>query len=210
MKRIRPLFAASVILALATLLPVAVFSVEPAEVPGPPRDTSSAVIINMGLDSAAVNEICARVAAGEIVEGITYDCTAYIEFQERCADPERASVDCFPNATPTPDNCWDCEGSTMTEAEKLAAACTPAVLAANPQHLDLCFPEKWAWVCFTADPARNITEHCEMYRRDLDPYGIFAPQPPPPTPGVPPTPEPTATPDPTPVPDPEIPATATP
>ena len=131
--------------------------------------------------------------------------------------PEAASYEPFtepPSPTPGPatgiEGCWDCEGSTMTEAEKLAAACTPAVLAANPQHLDLCFPEKWAWVCFTADPARNITEHCEMYRRDLDPYGIFAPQPPPPTPGVPPTPVPTATPDPTPVPDPEIPATATP
>ena len=202
MKRIRPLFAASVILALATLLPVAVLSVEPAEAPGPPRDTSSAVIINMGLNSAAVNEICARVAAGEIVEGIAYDCTAYIEFQERCADPERASVDCFPNATPTPDNCWDCEGSTMTEAEKLAAACTPAVLAANPQHLTLCFPDKWEWVCFPDG-------HCEMYRRDLDPLGIFATPPPMPTPEPLPTPVPTATPDPTPVPEPEPESTAT-
>jgi hypothetical protein len=100
----------------------------------------------------------------------------------------------------------------MTEAEKLAAACTPAVLAANPQHLDLCFPEKWAWVCFTADPARNITEHCEMYRRDLDPYGIFATPPPPPTPEPLPTPVPTATPDPTPepTPEPESESTATP
>ncbi len=128
--------------------------------------------------------------------------------------PEAASYQPFTEPpSPTPeqtDTCWDCPGSTMTEAEKLAAACTPAVLAANPQHLDLCFPDKWAWVCFTADPARNITEHCEMYRRDLDPYGIFAPQPPPPTPGVPPTPEPTATPDLTPVPELETPATAAP
>jgi len=135
--------------------------------------------------------------------------------------PDIASLEPFtepPSPTPGPvtgiEGCWDCEGSTMTEAEKLAAACAPEVLAANPQHLDLCFPKKWAWVCFTADPARKITEHCEMYRRDLDPYGIFATPPPPPTPGVPPTPaptaEPTATPDPTLVPDPENPATDTP
>ena len=124
--------------------------------------------------------------------------------------PEAASYEPFtepPSPTPGPvtgiEGCWDCEGSTMTEAEKLAAACTPAVLAANPQHLDLCFPDKWEWVCFPDG-------HCEMYRQDLDPLGIFATPPPPPTPGVPPTPMPTATPDPTPVPDPEIPATATP
>ncbi len=132
--------------------------------------------------------------------------------------PEATSYEPFtepPSPTPGPvtstEGCWDCEGSTMTEEEKLAAACTPAMLAANPQHLDLCFPEKWAWVCFTADPARNITEHCEMYRRDLDPNGIFSPQPlPPPTPGALPTPVLTATPDPMPVPAPETPATSTP
>ena len=124
--------------------------------------------------------------------------------------PEAASYEPFtkpPSPTPGPvtgiEGCWDCEGTTMTEAEKLAAACTPAVLAANPQHLTLCFPDKWEWVCFPDG-------HCEMYRQDLDPLGIFATPPPPPTPGVPPTPVPTATPDPTPVPDPEIPATATP
>jgi len=209
MKRIRPLFVASVILALATLLPVAVFSVEPPAVPEPARSTSSTVVDVNG-DPAALAAICERVAAGEIVEGVIYDCSAFPAFQIVCTDPERSSMDCFPDATPTPDNCWDCEGTTMTEAEKLAAACAPAVVAANPQHLPLCFPKKWAWVCFTEDPIRNITEHCEMYRRDLDPYGIFAPQPPPPTPGVPPTPVPTATPDPTRVPDPESPATATP
>ena len=124
--------------------------------------------------------------------------------------PEAASYEPFtepPSPTPGPvtgiEGCWDCEGSTMTEAEKLAAACTPAVLAANPQHLDLCFPDKWEWVCFPDG-------HCEMYRRDLDPLGIFATPPPMPTPEPLPTPMPTATPDPTPVPDPEIPATATP
>ena len=124
--------------------------------------------------------------------------------------PEAASYEPFtepPSPTPGPvtgiEGCWDCEGTTMTEAEKLAAACTPAVLAANPQHLTLCFPDKWEWVCWPDG-------HCEMYRQDLDPLGIFATQPPPPTPGVPPTPVPTATPDPTPVPDPETPATAAP
>ena len=114
-----------------------------------------------------------------------------------------------PSPTPGPvtgiEGCWDCEGSTMTEAEKLAAACTPAVLAANPRHLALCFPDKWEWVCFPDG-------HCEMYRQDLDPLGIFAPQPPPPTPGVPPTPAPTATPEitPEPVPDPKSTETVTP
>ena len=124
--------------------------------------------------------------------------------------PEAASYEPFtepPSPTPGPvtgiEGCWDCEGTTMTEAEKLAAACTPEVLAANPQHLTLCFPDKWEWVCFPDG-------HCEMYRQDLDPLGIFATPPPPPTPEPLPTPVPTATPDPTPVPDPEIPATSTP
>ena len=124
--------------------------------------------------------------------------------------PEAASYEPFtepPSPTPGPvtgiEGCWDCEGTTMTEAEKLAAACTPEVLAANPQHLTLCFPDKWEWVCFPDG-------HCEMYRQDLDPLGIFATPPPMPTPGVPPTPEPTATPDLPPVPEPETPATATP
>ena len=124
--------------------------------------------------------------------------------------PEAASYEPFtepPSPTPGPvtgiEGCWDCEGTTMTESEKLAAACTPEVLAANPQHLTLCFPDKWEWVCFPDG-------HCEMYRQDLDPLGIFATPPPPPTPGVPPTPVPTATPDLTPVPEPEIPATSTP
>ena len=202
MKRIRPLFVASVILALATLLPVAVFSVEPPAVPEPARSTSSTVVDVNG-DPAALAAICERVAAGEIVEGVIYDCSAFPAFQIVCTDPERSSMDCFPDATPTPDNCWDCEGTTMTEAEKLAAACAPAVVAANPQHLPLCFPKKWAWVCFAEDLIRNIEAHCEMYRRDLDPLGVFA------TPAVP-TPEALPTPTPTPVPDPESPATATP
>jgi hypothetical protein len=126
--------------------------------------------------------------------------------------PAIASFEPFtepPSPTPGPvtgiEGCWDCEGSTMTEAEKLAAACTPEVLATNPRHLTLCFPDKWEWVCFPDG-------HCEMYRQDLDPLGIFAPQPPPPTPGVPPTPAPTATPEitPEPVPDPESTETVTP
>ena len=180
MKRIRPLFVASVILALATLLPVAVFS---AQELNPTADPSPAVV--------AEPEVMPVLEATSIPES--------------CFDPETSSMDCFPNATPTPDNCWDCEGTTMTEAEKLAAACAPAVVAANPQHLPLCFPKKWVWVCFSEPDG-----HCEMYRRDLDPLGIFATPPPPPTPGVPPTPVPTATPDPTPEPEPEAPATATP
>ena len=124
--------------------------------------------------------------------------------------PEAASYEPFtepPSPTPGPvtgiEGCWDCEGSTMTEAEKLAAACTPAMLTANPQHLDLCFPDKWEWVCFPDG-------HCEMYRQDLDPLGIFATPPPMPTPEPLPTPAPTASPDPTPEPTPESPATATP
>ena len=124
--------------------------------------------------------------------------------------PEAASYEPFtepPSPTPGPvtgiEGCWDCEGTTMTEAEKLAAACTPEVLAANPQHLTLCFPDKWEWVCFPDG-------HCEMYRQDLDPLGIFATPPPMPTPEPLPTPVPTATPDPTPVPEPESTATATP
>ena len=204
MKRIRPLFVASVILALATLLPVAVFSVEPPAVPEPAQGTSS-TIVDVNGDPAALAAICERVAAGETVERVVYDCSAFPAFQIVCTDPERSSMDCFPDATPAPDSCWDCEGSTMTEAEKLAAACTPAVLAANPRHLTLCFPDKWEWVCFPDG-------HCEMYRQDLDPLGIFATQPPMPTPEPTPTPTPvpTATPDPTPEPDPESPATATP
>ena len=172
MKRIRPLFVASVILALAKLLPVAVLS---AQELNPTPEPSPAVVVEPEVTPVP----------------------------ESCFYPETSSVDCFPNATPAPDSCWDCEGSTMTEAEKLAAACTPAVLAANPRHLALCFPDKWEWVCFPDG-------HCEMYRQDLDPLGIFATPPPPPTPGVPPTPAPTATPDPTPVTELEIPATATP
>ena len=202
MKRIRPLFAASVALALATLLPVAVFSVEPPVVPEPAQGTSS-TIVDVNGDPDALAAVCERVAAGEIVEGVIYDCSAFPAFQIVCTDPERSSMDCFPDATPTPDSCWDCEGTTMTESEKLAAACAPAVVAANPQHLPLCFPDKWEWVCFPDG-------HCEMYRQDLDPLGIFATPPPPPTPGVPPTPVPTAAPDPTPVPEPTPLPTASP
>jgi len=93
-------------------------------------------------------------------------------------------------ATPTPEEtiagCWDCAGSTMTEAEVLEAVCSTASLKRNPQMLDECFPDKWEWVCF---PEGN----CEMYRRDLDPLGIFATPTPGPTPTVVPTPEATET-----------------
>ena len=79
-------------------------------------------------------------------------------------------------ATPTPEEtsagCWDCAGSTMTEAEVVVAVCSPAFLEEHPQMLDECFPDKWEWVCFPLPPDGSGT--CEMYRRDLDPLGIFA------------------------------------
>jgi hypothetical protein len=211
MKRIRPLFVASVILALATLLPVAVFSVEPPAVPEPAQGTSSTVVDVNG-DPAALAAICERVAAGEIVERVVYDCSAFPAFQIVCTDPERSSTDCFPDATPVPNTCWDCLGSTYTWAEARVWYCTAERAQQEPWILDECWPEKWEWVCFPLPPDGN--GNCEMYRRDLDPLGIFATPPPPPTPGVPPTPaptaEPTATPDPTPEVTPESPATATP
>lgn len=148
MKRIRPLFAASVILALATLLPVAVLS---AQEPNPTPKPSPAVVVEP--------EVTPVLEATPIPES--------------CFDPETSSVDCFPNATPVPDTCWDCEGSTMTAEEGRAIYCAPAFLEKNPQMLDECFPEKWEWVCFS-----ETDGHCEMYRRDLDPLGIFATPPP--------------------------------
>ena len=114
--------------------------------------------------------------------------------------------------SPTPgdsaDECWDCPGSTWQAERPRSYYCSPEALVKHPQMLDECFPEKWEWVCFPLPPDGNGT--CEMYRRDLDPLGIFATPPPPPTPGVPPTPVPTATPEPTPAPDPEVPAEGTP
>ena len=207
MKRIRQLFVASVILALATLLPVAVFSVEPPAVPEPAQGTSSTVVDVNG-DPAALAAICERVAAGEIVERVVYDCSAFPAFQIVCTDPERSSTDCLPDATPVPNTCWDCLGRTYTWAEARVWYCTAERAEEEPWILDECWPEKWEWVCFPLPPDGN--GNCEMYRRDLDPLGIFATPAPPPTPGVPPTPAPTATPDPTPVPEPETPATATP
>jgi len=207
MKRTRPLFAASVILALAALLPVAVFSVEPPEAPEPSRDTSS-TIVDVNGDPDALAEVCARVAAGEIVEAVIYDCSAFPAFQIVCSDPERSSMDCFPDGTPVPDTCWDCLGSTYTWAEARVWYCTAERAKQEPWILDECWPEKWEWVCFPLPPDGD--GNCEMYRRDLDPLGIFTTPPPMPTPEPLPTPVPTATPDPTPVPDPEMPATATP
>jgi hypothetical protein len=131
--------------------------------------------------------------------------------------PEAASYEPFteppsptPEPTEPPNTCWDCLGSTYTWAEARVWYCTEERAQQEPSILDECWPEKWEWVCFMEDPARNIKEHCAMYRRDLDPLGIFATPAPMPTPEPLPTPVPTATPDPTPVPDPEIPATATP
>jgi hypothetical protein len=207
LKRIRPLFVASVILALATLLPVAVFSVEPPAVPEPAQGTSSTVVDVNG-DPAALAAICERVAAGEIIERVVYDCSALPAFQIVCTDPERSSTDCLPDATPVPNTCWDCLGSTYTWAEARVWYCTAERAQQEPWILDECWPDKWEWVCFPLPPDGN--GNCEMYRRDLDPLGIFATPAPMPTPEPLPTPVPTATPDPTPVPESESPATATP
>jgi len=104
-------------------------------------------------------------------------------------------------ATPTPEEtiagCWDCAGGTMTEAERYTAACSAEMLQKYPSMLSTCFPKKWAWVCFSEDPIRNIEAHCEMYRRDLDPLGVFATPAPVPTPE--PLPIPELTPEPTPI-----------
>jgi hypothetical protein len=108
-----------------------------------------------------------------------------------------------PVPTAPPDSCWDCLGSTYTWAEARVWYCTAERAKQEPWILDECWPDKWEWVCFPDG-------HCEMYRQDLDPLGIFATPPPMPTPEPLPTPVPTATPDPTPVPDTEAPATATP
>ena len=97
----------------------------------------------------------------------------------------------------------------MTPEEGRAIYCSLAFLDEHPQMLDECFPAKWEWVCFSEDPIRNIKEHCAMYRRDLDPLGIFATPTPVPTPEPLLTPVPTATPDPMPEPTPEPESTAT-
>jgi hypothetical protein len=124
--------------------------------------------------------------------------------------PAIASYDPFteppsptPEPTEPPNTCWDCLGSTYTWAEARVWYCTAERAQQEPWILDECWPDKWEWVCFPDG-------HCEMYRQDLDPLGIFATPAPMPTPEPLPTPVPTATPDPTPVPDPESPATATP
>ena len=117
--------------------------------------------------------------------------------------PEAASYEPFteppsptPEPTEPPNTCWDCLGSTYTWAEARVWYCTAERAQQEPWILDECWPEKWEWVCFPDG-------HCEMYRQDLDPLGIFATQPPMPTPEPLPTPVPTATPTPTPVPEPE-------
>ena len=123
--------------------------------------------------------------------------------------PEAASYEPYtespsptPEPTEPPNTCWDCPGSTYTWAEARVWYCTAERAQQEPWILDECWPEKWEWVCFPDG-------HCEMYRQDLDPLGIFATPPPMPTPEPLPTPVPTATPDPTPVPEPEPESTAT-
>ena len=124
--------------------------------------------------------------------------------------PEAASYEPFteppsptPEPTEPPNTCWDCLGSTYTWAEARVWYCTAERAQQEPWILDECWPDKWEWVCFP-------DAHCEMYRQDLDPLGIFATQPPMPTPEPLPTPVPTLTPDSTPEPDPESPATPSP
>lgn len=64
-----------------------------------------------------------------------------------CLDPETANVDCFPNATPAPDTCWDCLGNTLTDEETLLLVCSPDSLAENPQHREICYPDELFWSC---------------------------------------------------------------
>ena len=115
--------------------------------------------------------------------------------------PEAASYEPFtepPSPTPAPteppNTCWDCLGSTYTWAEARVWYCSAERAQQEPWILDECWPDKWEWVCFPDG-------HCKMYRQDLDPLGIFATQPPMPTPEALPTPVPTATPETTPVPE---------
>ena len=132
----------------------------------------------------------------QVVTGVSAQTPNYLDYE--VSIPYVAFTE-PPVATPTDaatGGCWDCPGTTMTEEEKLAAACSPAMLAAFPQHLTLCFPDKWEWVCFPDG-------HCEMYRQDLDPLGIFATPAPMPTPEPLPTTELTPEPTPTVVPTPE-------
>ena len=96
--------------------------------------------------------------------------------------PEAASYEPFteppsptPEPTEPPNTCWDCLGSTYTWAEARVWYCTAERAQQEPWILDECWPDKWEWVCFPDG-------HCEMYRQDLDPLGIFATPPPPPTP----------------------------
>jgi hypothetical protein len=114
-----------------------------------------------------------------------------------------ASVDETISPTLAPTNtCWDCDGSTYTWEEARVSICSPAGLAENPQMLDECFPDTWEWVCFPMPPDGSGT--CEMYRRDLDPLGIFA------TPAPLPTPEPLPSPNPEPTATPSVEATPEP
>ena len=99
----------------------------------------------------------------------------YVAFTEPpTAEPTDAAVD---------DGTWQAE-------KPRSYYCSPEALVKHPQMLNECFPDKWEWVCFPEG-------HCEMYRRDLDPLGIFATPAPMPTPEPLPTPE--LTPEPTPI-----------
>ena len=97
--------------------------------PEPLQDPRPAIIYVNG-DPAALAAICEHVAAGGAVEGVVYDCSAFPAFQIVCSDPERASMDCFPDATPVPDTCWDCGESTpeATAEPELTPEPTPTVV----------------------------------------------------------------------------------
>ena len=97
--------------------------------PEPSQDPRPAIIYVNG-DPAALAAICEHVAAGGAVEGVVYDCSAFPAFQIVCSDPERASMDCFPDATPVPDTCWDCGESTpeATAEPELTPEPTPTVV----------------------------------------------------------------------------------
>ena len=96
-----------IVVALTVLVSQVVTEVS-AQTPEPSQDLRPALIYVNG-DADALAAVCEIVAAGGTVEGVVYDCSAFPAFQIVCTDPQRATVDCFPDATPVPDTCWDCK-----------------------------------------------------------------------------------------------------
>ena len=124
----------------------------------------------------------------QVVTGVSAQTPNYLDYE--VSIPYVAFTE-PPVATPTDaavdDGTWEAE-------RPRSHYCSAEALAANPQDLDLCFPEKWVWVCFPLPPDGDGT--CKMYRRDLDPLGIFATPAPVPTPELTPEPTPTVVPTP--------------